>query len=304
MSRCGILRVYFDTFSSKSGHETTFTNDYVQSCSIDFRRCSFTGKERDEETGYGYFGARYMDHELITMWLSVDPMADKYPGISPYAYCAWNPVKLVDPDGRDVWPTSGEAYQMILGTLPDEAREYVKLNNDGRIDKGLMESYSSNSQNYNDLLEMVKSDCTIEVSLASQYDYLDKNGKLKITDMASTYSNPEIDASFKSNLPELPLDGPYSLSTGETGNLGVTEMPEASADNRSTNDNVRVFINNRLSPKGRAENLSHELYGHAFLYVTTGDVSLSTHSPGNLETNMILRNRIANSQNEVRNIWK
>ena len=48
----------------------------------------FTVKERDEETGYGYFGARYMDHELMTMWLSVDPMADKYPSISPYAYCA------------------------------------------------------------------------------------------------------------------------------------------------------------------------------------------------------------------------
>ena len=62
----------------------------------------FTGKERDEETGYGYFGARYMDHELMTMWLSVDPMADKYPSISPYAFCAWNPVKLVDPDGREV----------------------------------------------------------------------------------------------------------------------------------------------------------------------------------------------------------
>ena len=35
-----------------------------------------------------------MDHELMTMWLSVDPMAEKYPSISPYAYCAWNPVKL------------------------------------------------------------------------------------------------------------------------------------------------------------------------------------------------------------------
>ena len=61
-----------------------------------------TGKERDEETGYGYFGARYMGHELMTMWLSVDPMADKYPSISPYAYCAWNPVKLVDPDGMEI----------------------------------------------------------------------------------------------------------------------------------------------------------------------------------------------------------
>lgn len=58
-------------------------------------------EQRDEETGYGYFGARYLDHELMTGWLSVDPMADKYPGISPYVYCVWNPMKLVDPDGRD-----------------------------------------------------------------------------------------------------------------------------------------------------------------------------------------------------------
>ena len=50
---------------------------------IVFHPFVFTGKEKDEETGYGYFGARYMDHELITMWLSVDPMADKYPSISP-----------------------------------------------------------------------------------------------------------------------------------------------------------------------------------------------------------------------------
>ena len=64
-------------------------------------RFTFTGKERDEETGYGYFGARYMDYELMTMWLSVDPMADKYPSISPYAYCVWNPLRLIDPDGRD-----------------------------------------------------------------------------------------------------------------------------------------------------------------------------------------------------------
>ena len=65
-------------------------------------RFLFTGKEKDEETGFGYFGARYMDHELTTMWISVDPMANKYPSISPYAYCAWNPMKLVDPDGREI----------------------------------------------------------------------------------------------------------------------------------------------------------------------------------------------------------
>ena len=61
---------------------------------------TFTGKEKDAESGYHYFGARYYDSEALTGWLSVDPMADKYPSLSPYNYCAWNPVKLVDPDGE------------------------------------------------------------------------------------------------------------------------------------------------------------------------------------------------------------
>ena len=61
----------------------------------------FTAKERDKETGYHYFGARYYWSEVLTGWLSVDPMMDKYPGISPYNYCMWNPVNLMDPNGRD-----------------------------------------------------------------------------------------------------------------------------------------------------------------------------------------------------------
>ena len=37
----------------------------------------------------------------IRKWLSVDPLADKYPHISPYAYCGWNPINAIDPDGCD-----------------------------------------------------------------------------------------------------------------------------------------------------------------------------------------------------------
>ena len=71
---------------------------------------SFTGKERDSETGFSYFGARYYDSDLMTGWLSVDPMADKYPGLSPYAYCAWNPIRLVDPDGEEIWIGTHDGY--------------------------------------------------------------------------------------------------------------------------------------------------------------------------------------------------
>jgi RHS repeat-associated protein len=56
-------------------------------------RYKFTGKERDWETGYDYFGARYWWR--AGTWLSVDPLSDKYPEISPYAYCNWNPVKYI-----------------------------------------------------------------------------------------------------------------------------------------------------------------------------------------------------------------
>ena len=37
----------------------------------------------------------------LSLWLSVDPLSDKYPGVSPYVYCADNPVRLVDPNGED-----------------------------------------------------------------------------------------------------------------------------------------------------------------------------------------------------------
>ena len=62
---------------------------------------TFSAKERDSETGLSYFGARYYSSDL-SIWLSVDPMSDKYPSLSPYVYCADNPVKLVDPNGEEI----------------------------------------------------------------------------------------------------------------------------------------------------------------------------------------------------------
>jgi hypothetical protein len=39
----------------------------------------------------------------VSIWLSVDPRKEKYPYQSPYTYCGWNPIKIIDPDGRDEW---------------------------------------------------------------------------------------------------------------------------------------------------------------------------------------------------------
>ena len=93
----------------------------VETLSQTHRVC-FIGKERDSETGFSYFGARYYDSDLMTGWLSVDPMADKYPSLSPYNYCAWNPIRLVDPDGRMI--DSATVSQNIWNMVTPSSETY------------------------------------------------------------------------------------------------------------------------------------------------------------------------------------
>ena len=60
---------------------------------------SFNAKELDEETGMYYYEARYM---APPVFISRDPLFEKYPTFSPYAYCANNPVKYIDPTGMEI----------------------------------------------------------------------------------------------------------------------------------------------------------------------------------------------------------
>ncbi len=95
---------------------------------------TFSAKERDTETGLSYFGSRYYSSDL-SIWLSVDPMSDKYPSLSPYVYCANNPIKLVDPDGEEVIIT-GEAAAAFFKEVKKGAKEFgisVKMDKNGKL---------------------------------------------------------------------------------------------------------------------------------------------------------------------------
>ena len=76
----------------------------------------FNAKELDNETGLYYYGARYLD-PTGAMWLSVDPLFEKYVDISPYNYCMLNPVMMVDPDGRELRIFSRVLLQRLMITL-------------------------------------------------------------------------------------------------------------------------------------------------------------------------------------------
>ena len=55
-----------------------------------------------ERQPFPFFGQGAQFGRFTTM----DPLAEKYPGISPYSYCKGNPVNFVDPDGKREWPVN------------------------------------------------------------------------------------------------------------------------------------------------------------------------------------------------------
>jgi len=67
----------------------------------DWQPFKFSGKESLTRVGLDLydFGARMYSPSNMR-WMTMDPLCEKYYHISPYAYCAGNPVNLVDPDGR------------------------------------------------------------------------------------------------------------------------------------------------------------------------------------------------------------
>ena len=62
---------------------------------------TFSGKEKQTlgDMGFLDFGARFYDAKGA-IFLQQDPLAEKYYHIGQYNYCAGNPIKFVDPDGR------------------------------------------------------------------------------------------------------------------------------------------------------------------------------------------------------------
>ncbi|WP_394708144.1 RHS repeat domain-containing protein [uncultured Bacteroides sp.] len=89
-------------------------------------RYKYNNKELDRMHGldlYDY-GARHYD-AAIGRWGVIDPLAEKYYSISPYAYCLNNSVRLIDPVGMDAWSTNDPkeiadfCRQVSSGQSPD-----------------------------------------------------------------------------------------------------------------------------------------------------------------------------------------
>ena len=83
-------------------------------------RHRFAGKEDQAFAGLPYidFGARLYD-PATARWNTSDPMAEKYTNLSPFLFCAGNPVNLVDPNGLDIWNVDSTGVITNIGTSSD-----------------------------------------------------------------------------------------------------------------------------------------------------------------------------------------
>ena len=260
------------------------------------QKYKYNGKELDCTHGldtYDY-GARMYDAAL-PVWDRPDPLAHKYYHVSPYVYCGNNPVNRMDSDGMEVHPADSAAFSVILNTINQNEREFVVLNKAGSIDYATMQSHKSESGNYNALMALAGSDLIFNIYIQEHYTFMDNNGIIKENQTLS-YCEPDnefVDLSFNS---------PSGLTTGETGKYGVTLLPEKGTSGVNSCDKAaHIYIHPSLSKLGKAEALSHELYGHGYLFNQYRDRNISKHDYRNtkIEHNMLLRERIKKARMET-----
>ncbi len=60
-----------------------------------------------------------MDIQTVSRFISIDPHAERYYSISPYAYCNNNPIRFIDPNGQDGWDVVvGYGIGLVTNIIP------------------------------------------------------------------------------------------------------------------------------------------------------------------------------------------
>ena len=211
--------------------------DSLSSLNATLQPYKYNGKEFDRMHGlntYDY-GARQYSPALPS-WDRIDPLAEEYYSVSPYAYCNNNPIRFIDPDGRIVIASDKNAKRNIINTLSDAEAKYVQFDKNGVLNHRLLSKYEGSSDIFSALKTLSESSTNYLFNVSDK----DINGKVFFEEGTNRdYPNNYL--------------------------YGITNLPNAEND-PSPDENVYIFTASFLDERTQARNTAHEGYGHAYFY--------------------------------------
>ena len=197
-----LQRFNYYPFGSESRVWTAGTNTPQSALRYRFGGKEIAGQKVSVSTGiaaaaagspYLDFGARVYDPRTAA-WLSQDPLSEKYYSISPYAYCAGNPVLVFDPDGRQLYVAKEyqEQFRMDLQNVFGEKTEAFYFNDDGalKLDGTKKDFLSGMTKDQRDVfkgLYKVMSDRQITSVVYADFYNLTVGEELKYIDIVQQY---------------------------------------------------------------------------------------------------------------------
>ena len=139
--------------------------------SPNFQQYKYNGKEFDNMYGLNTYDYGARQHEpTLARWDRIDPLCEKYYSVSPYAYCANNPVKFIDPDGRTIYVDDGNGNRYRY----EDGKYYDNDGNEYNPEEG---SYLHDAQLALYELSQTETGKTMITILSKFYDYTIEKGR-------------------------------------------------------------------------------------------------------------------------------
>lgn len=108
------------------------------------RRYRYTGKERDDETGLSYHGARSYA-PWLGRWASADPIGIEA-GLNRYGYVRCNPIRLIDPQGTEDKPAhtpDATSVLQIVGVVLEVEFYHHTRQTPKQFGRGMLDKFKS-----------------------------------------------------------------------------------------------------------------------------------------------------------------
>lgn len=214
-----------------------------------------------------YFGARIYDSRA-SRWLSIDPLAYKYPFTNPYNFVLNSPIFHVDPDGKEVYAYDQKSKELTLKTM----KHMFGKSMDWSFDDNHKLIYTGNTDKLS-TRQQVLFNYFSKTVLATQTPIIVKTNKDFIFVAAGENYKPVILDLGKSKAGGMTIYKPIPKGldrhpgTGFVGvKLGSPEV-EIAISRKATNEGVGAYLENgQVSQMSPEEIIEHE-FGHAIMEI-------------------------------------